>query len=985
MTEQKVYGLLAYLDKRLFEKKATLEEGCIRKAEYQAPGRYIFEGKAWKKIKLPLLAAEGETIFFKTSFNIREAGFSLRFNFNNAEGLLILNGKPYCGIDKYHSIIRLPAILNKCNITVEFYFPAFPCFDRTVPHIFSSIDIVKSNPEIEEYYYLLKTVFEGRSILEEGKGGKNIEDIILQSVDVFYPDNPASIKQATRILKSVFLLKSISAGFTLYFLGHSHIDTAWLWQIKETVRKCSRTFSTALRNIENHNNFIFGASQIQQYSYVKKYYPEIYGEIKKRIQQGRWEVLGAQWVEPDCNLISGESHIRQFLYGKRYVKKEFGADVRIAWLPDVFGFPASLPQIFKGCGIDYFYTNKLYWGKAVTNRFPHSLFRWQGIDGSIILAHTPKLYGYYNGFPNPFQILEAEKEFKQKKAFPCCLFPFGYGDGGGGPSDEMLNYTKLLKKFPGLPETKNSKAIDYFDKAAKESKNLPVWKGELYYENHQGCYTSQSKVKKNNRKAENLLFVLEFLQSANSIYGKRSQSFRDIWQKVLTLQFHDILPGSSISGVYKDAEAFYTDVFGTINRKVRDNLDVLSCKKMLHRRKKNNNCIIFLNPLNWDRKEIVAGIKKTEVIEIDIPACGYTVYNPADCKKNRGENEISIKNDRMENRFFSVTFNKNGRIKNIYDKIAGRELIDKQKDANDFIIFKDGPLSEEAWNIYPGYRKTARTFGKLAGRKITERGYYRAILQQTFKEGKSCIMQEIIIYRDIPRIDFKTYIDWQERMKMLKVSFPTTICSKQAFYEIPFGTVSRPTTSNTSWEEAKDEVSAHKWACLSDGRCGIALLNDCKYGYDIKGSDIRMTLLRSSTYPDAFADKGKHCFTYSVFTFRGKVKNSEIVRQGYQLNIPLLSAPCSEPAGIEKSVSFIKTEGLSVIISAFKPSEDGSGYILRFYEPIGRKGKVKIKLPFKPKEVWETNLIEEKIKKLKVSENIKLLFGPFQIKTLLFM
>lgn len=989
--ENKIQGTLQFLEKQLSRTLSTLQEGTVRKAEYINPAEYRFQDKRWQRAIFPLTAKPGETLFFRGNLSLsagsEDSQLYLKFDFTNAEGLFFFDNKPCWGIDIHHNLVPLFQFRKKSNLDfeVEFYFPVWPCFDPKLPHLVSSVELIAINPVVFDCYHNLKVAFEIWEV-HTRRGKKVLEGIFLSFFRALNSDKVSSITAANRILeKSLFSKKTKPRGFSLALAGHSHIDTAWLWTIAETMRKCGRTFSTALRLMESDPKFIFSVSQPQQYQFTKDFYPDLYRQIKEKVAQGRWEPVGGFWVEPDCNLISGESFVRQILYGKKFFKEEFGKEVHTAWLPDVFGFAGSMPQILKEAGIDYFYTNKLYWESV--NRFPHNLFWWKGIDGSKVLAHVPKLYGYYGGFPSPDQFQKAEAEFRQKANFPECLFPFGYGDGGGGVSLEQLAYARRMANFPNLPKSRYSRVEDYFQRAVIGAKNLPVWSGELYLETHQGCYTSQAKTKKNNRTAENLFYILELLQGLNSVLDRENHShdLSELWKKVLTFQFHDILPGSSIADVYRDIEPQYEAILSNLDDGIKTNLQNLAAKVSFSPDK--GEPVLLFNPLNWERHETVE-IKPDFLIEVDLPPCGYRVYylpkdNVADTKDKSG---IIIRNDYLENKYFSLTFNRQGRITRLFDKVNHREVIPPKSCGNDFLIFKDGPLAEEAWNIDPDYETTTRPFGKLASRKIIGPGPKRAVLRQIFKDNESTIFQDVIIYENSRRIDFRTEVDWQERRKMLKVAFPVNVKSKEAFYEIPFGAISRPTTNHDSWEKAKKEVAALRWADLSDKDYGVSLLNDCKYGYDIKGNVMRLTLLRAPTYPDPEADKGRHAFTYSLFPHKGDWRTSGVVKQGYQLNQPVLVVPLksdiSGKAGLPEFLSLIKTEGLPVVVSAFKKAEDGQGFVLRLYEPNGRSGKVKVNLLRKPKAVWETGLLEEKRKERRIQgKSFIVSLASFKVKT----
>ncbi len=600
--ESKIRGAVQFLEKQFSRILFTLQEGMVRKAEYISPAEYHFQEKDWQKTVFPLTAKPGETIFFRGRLDLPQSPegsrLYLKFNFSNTQGLLFVDGKPYWGLDGNHNLVPVPTGIPKLDFEVEFYFPAWPCSDHRLPVVVSSIELLSVNSAVLDCYHNLKVVYDA---WQEGSPAekKSLEPVFLSFFRKFDSENQGCVTEASHILrKELFSNKAKSRNFSLALAGHSHIDTAYLWTIAETKRKCGRTFSTALRLMETDPKFIFSVSQPQQYQFTKDYYPDLYLQIKERVVEGRWEPVGGMWVEPDCNLISGESFIRQILHGKKFFQEEFGKDIRTAWLSDVFGFAGSLPQILKEAGIDYFFTNKLHWQSV--NRFPHSLFWWERIDGSKILAHIPKLFWHYNGFPNPEQFQKAENEFFQKRKFSECLFPFGWGDGGGGVSLEQLSYVRRMANFPNLPKSGYSRVEDYFRRAAKAAKNLPVWPGELYLETHQGCFTSQAKTKKNNRIAENLFYDLELLQGLNSVLGG-TECPRDLsedWKKVLAFQFHDILPGSSIAEVYREIEPQYEEILNNLNKEIQGNLRNLAARISFSPDK--GEPVLLFNPLKWE-------------------------------------------------------------------------------------------------------------------------------------------------------------------------------------------------------------------------------------------------------------------------------------------------------------------------------------------------------------------------------------------------
>jgi alpha-mannosidase len=660
----------------------------------------------------------------------------------------------------------------------------------------------------------------------------------------------------------------------------------------------------------------------------------------------------------------------------------------MCWLPDVFGYPSSLPEILAGCGVRCFYTYKLHW--QAKNPFPAHLFRWRGLDGTEILAHVVNHAGGYNNNVVPEHLYKGWSLYAQKAEYPEVLFPFGWGDGGGGPTEEMLEMLQRAKgRFPGLPAVRTGTAQRYFDQVARAAPDLPVWDGELYVETHRGTYTTQSAMKRANRVSERMLRDAEILASLARLAGRRvdTRPLRGAWESVLVHQFHDILPGSSIGMVYAEALAAHAGVQRAAERVAEKSVAALMPAGA---RRKPQGIAVF-NTLSWARRDIVAarvadrkgpisvvapdgrkcpaqvisraGGRASIVFQAeDVPPLGYAIFAISKESPDGRRNPLAVSTGKLENRFFRMTLDKEGAITRLYDKINRRDVIAAGRRGNDLQLMQDGPEREDAWNVH----------------ETSDRRHYPF-------EGphrSSAIEQDIVLYADLPRIDFVTRADWQERQTMLKAAFPLAIRATRATYEVQFGAYERPTHRNTSWDQQKFEVPAQRWADLSESGYGVSLLNDCRYGYDAKDNVLRLTLLRGTIFPDPEADRGRHEFAYALLPHAGGWAEGETVRRAWELNVPARAMAAGVPGDSPPARGFLSVEGAPAVVEALKPAEDGHGHVLRVYEPNGGRGTVRIRLGFPAVRVRECNLVEEDGERVTVRKGaFQFEIRPFQIRT----
>ncbi|MGP3778323.1 alpha-mannosidase [Halanaerobium saccharolyticum] len=948
-----------------------------------------------------------------------------------AESLLYLNGQPLQGLDRNHSLVKLRDKDLKGE-SLKIAVKAFSGLEAE-KRWFKKAALIFRDSTLEDFYQLAKTLKESIALMDEGD---NLRQKLLNRlnqafnlIDFRKPGSAeflATAAEASQYLKnSLKELKAETELPKITAVGHSHLDVAWLWRLLHTREKTARTFSTVLKLMEEYPDYTFVQSSPQLYKFIKEDYPEIYARIKEKIKEGSWEVTGGMWVEADCNLTSGESLVRQFLHGKRFIKEEFDQDWNILWLPDVFGYSWALPQIIKKSGMKYFMTTKISWSQF--NRPEYDTFKWRGIDGTEVLTHfitTPEVnndepFYTYNGLLNPESVRGSWDNYQQKEINDQLLIAYGWGDGGGGPTREMIESGKKMQQIPGLPEVEFGGAEEYFEKLAarmEEKPELPVWDGELYLEYHRGTYTSQAEIKKNNRRAEIMLHDTELFrsfaeQTADLSYP--AQKLQSNWEILLKNQFHDILPGSSIKEVYQDSAREFRELFAKLRGELQGGLEKIAAQIEGEQKK-----LVVFNSLPWQRSGYIE-FEGRQIMIDDIPASGYKAYNlsqsdeglkleaevaaqkEADFKesqikyllsKSQGQQtvgagsrnllKVEAEKNQLENRYYRIKLNQQGQIISLYDRQFQRELIPAGKKANLLQAFEDRPMRFNAWDIDIYYQEKEYSIDKLEELEI-EKMSDRIVARLKWKFLDSTISQQLVIYANQRRLDFKTDVDWQEEQILLKTAFPVDLRSTKATYEIQFGNVERNTHWNTSWDYAKFETVGHKWADLSERNYGVSLLNDCKYGYDIKDQTMRLTLIKSGVYPDPAADQGEHSFTYSLYPHAGDWFEAETVKEAYELNYPLKTVITQNERGKEpQQKSFIDVEAESTILETVKKAEASEELVFRFYEYGKQRDKVKVSLGQKLKKVTECNLMEEDTAELKAEvDSFEFKIKPYEIKT----
>ena len=746
-------------------------------------------------------------------------------------------------------------------------------------------------------------------------------------------------------------------------IGHAHIDTAWLWPVRETRRKCARSFSTALELMDEYPEYRFACSQPAQYAWMKDSYPEIFQRIGEKVAAGQWEPVGSMWVEADCNLPSGEALARQLMYGKRFFIKEFGYETKDLWLPDVFGYPANLPQLIAEAGCDYFLTQKLSWNEY--NKPAHHTFIWEGIDGSRIFTHFPPA-DTYNGDFSAGQVVRSAADFKDKSSSSRSLYLFGWGDGGGGPEPDMIEAARRIGNLEGAPRVELGRAIEFFSKASGEAHDLTTWVGELYFELHRGTYTSQSRTKRLNRRAEQALREAE-IWSVGAEHGYPAGELEVAWKRLLVNQFHDILPGSSIDWVYEEAERDLEEVVETAGGLTTDAQSQIAGS--------GANLAVF-NVNSHARKEIVDLGDRLRVVEA--PSCGWAVQDQASVLS---EQQVTVSKGLMENDLLRVQWDESGLLTSIWDKEAEREVLASGARGNLLQLHEDNPARWDAWDIDIDYRKSAVDLTELSEQHVEQPGGLRGAVRFTREFGSSRFTQRMVLDAGSRVLRFETDVFWHEKHKLLKVAFPVAIRSSNATYEIQFGHVERPTHTNTSWDIARFEVCAQRWADLGEAGYGVALLNDCKYGYDIQGSVMRLSLLRAPTHPDPNADQGGQRFTYALMPHPGDFRAAGVIEAAEDLNAPLRVVSTELAAGTRRSL--IEVDSPQVVVEAIKRAEDSDAIVVRLYEAWGGRCRVRVRTTLPARRASLCDLLERERSEVAVLDGeLELDITPFKILTL---
>ncbi len=939
-------------------------------------------------------------------------------SFSHPEALIYIDGIPYAACDRHHQEVLLSDKYQDGNThQLDLHgwsgnnHPGGKTQGRLYLH---PCEVVQIDQVTRDFVTSARVALQVTQQLDDNHPAKphllNALDQAFKLLDTREPLGEKfynSVPSAHTILRNGIKKAGQAMDVDLTAVGHAHIDVAWLWTLGQTRRKAGRTFHTVLRLMEQFPDYHFAQSQSQLYDYVRQDYPQLFEAIKSQVANGRWEPIGGMWVEADCNISGAESLARQFLLGRSFFKEHFGKNVEspVLWLPDVFGYSWSLPQLIKLAGLDYFLTIKISWNQY--NRLPYDSFWWQGLDGTRVLTHFSTTPGWdnranYNATATPQEVLGSWQCFQQKDLQRNLLMMYGYGDGGGGPTREMLENLSEMADFPGLPRAHTEKAINFFRRMeAQAGEKLPTWNGELYLEYHRGTYTTQSRNKRANRKSEFLLHDAEFLATLAALldkaYNYPADALRHAWELVCLNQFHDIIPGSSITPVYTESLEQYAEI-EEIGQQICAAASAVIADQI--------HCdLLVVNPTSFEREDLIFWEEELEegrylqttggmpvftqrtldgtwISASKLPAYSITALHITETAAPIPETGLHATTNLLENAFLRVEFNEAGDIVRLYDKANQRDVLPPGAVANQFQAFEDRPMNWDAWDIDIYYDDKMWLSDPAHSIEVIEAGPLRATLEIKRRILNSLYVQRISLQYNSPQLRFDTEIDWEERHILLKTAFPVDVLSPRATYEIQWGNVERPTHRNTSWDWARFETCAQKWVDLSEGDYGVSLLNDCKYGHDIQQNTIRLSLLRSPTHPDPEADQGIHHFSYILLPHAGDWKGSTIPA-AYALNDPLRIFVGSPEEKATEIPTLLQVNCKHVVVETIKQAEDENGIIVRLYECHRKRGMVTLTMSFEVGSASIVNLLEEDEQILKPhGHHISVPIKPYQILTL---
>lgn len=948
------------------------------------------------------------------------------------EGMLWVNGKPYGNFaSKYAAnshgnhycdmLVKEAKACEKIDVAIEFYshhlvMGTQPFADEKEEFkiVYEGIDICVRQEETASFYFDLKIANQMTEALPKNSFRRAAVVRALLDIHTFmlYDFENAGqdefmekVRRADEILKKILTQTNASSAPYAGLTGHSHMDTAWLWNRKETEKKCARTYANQMNLMDQYPDYMFVQSSAYHSAVIKRLYPDLFEDIKKRVAEGRYEPNGGVWIECDCNIPSGEYMIRQFIWGQRFTRENFGYTSDTFWLPDTFGYSASLPQIMKGCGIRYFLTTKMSWND--TNEFPYDTFYWKGIDGTKVLVHFNRTHVW----PDPKTLAEnvmceTGNTIKEKEVSDMRLISYGFGDGGGGPEFGMIEIANRLKDVDGLPRTAHTSVSRFMNELEERIYRPSTYNGELYLELHRGTLTNQHTIKRNNRKAEFALHNLEYMTVREAIHknlAASAEKINPLTEELLVNQFHDILPGTCIPSAHDDAIRDVAMVIDTAMKETDAIMDVLSDQ---------SDAVTLINTLSFDREDVVYlpftgtyrkggckgsdeenyaqqvvtdpdGSQKLAIAGVKLPAFGSLVLYPADKPKEQTEEGVSpfrAEGLSLETPFLSVIFNEKGYIESLVDKRNGRQLRGEGYALNTFLTAEDVPTAWDNWDIDADCECKFADTAELISREVVSKGSVEYRIRSSYQiTKKSVLTQDMIFYASGPEIVFETKIDWQDDHRFLKTAFDTTIHTDYASQEIQFGYIRRTTNRNTSIEKAKFEVSNHKYTDLSEPGYGTALLNDCKYGISVKDSSMHLSLHKGGCRPDYRGDKGVHYCCYSFLPHIGGMRADNVTQPAYLFNVKPLTAD-----GSISLDSLLQVNVPNVIVETVKPAEDTEkAFVLRLYEAEGTWTVAKLSFGIPVKQIEETNMLEETLNVTGSAQETELCFKPFEIKTFL--
>lgn len=912
--------------------------------------------------------------------------------FNHPEALVRVDRIPVGSADRYHHTIRLdPDVADGASHVLSLHgwtgLAGWPPDLNSKSKLFMGVPaLVDRDPVLLELTQRAQTVLDTATTLdnETDQALLDVLDRAMRLLDTHDPIGDAlydSAPKALALLNNELPSAGDPLDVTLHGIGHAHMDIAYLWTIDQIRLKNARTYTNVLRLMEDDPDFRFSHSQPQLYAYTEQDYPALFAKIKDRIAEGRWEVMGGMWVEPDLNVIGAESLIRQLTLGRGYFRDKFGnVETPVLWLPDTFGFPAQIPQLMQLAGLDWFVTNKLNWNQF--NQIPSSTHRWEGLDGTRVLAHvltTPRDVQYLP-FPTNYKSDLTAPEVlgtatrstspKSVRDLPIC---FGYGDGGGGPTEDLLAKAHAFKAMPGMPQFKYSTVRAVFE-AIKDTPALPVWQGEHYMEGHRGTYTSQGWIKRANRKAEWALHEAE----ATAAMAGQNPDLTEAWQLLCLNQFHDIITGTSIGQVFEDARCDFARIRALTEEAASSAAKALGGQEasIVNTAPTTGPRLAMLGKdVDIDGQETA---KATLALFANLPGYSVTPISAA----SMPEGDVTARTDGahfiMENPLVRVVLTASGAVSEVFDKTLNRNILADGAPGNQLLAFEDRPICWDAWDIDPSYEEHCEQVQGDTTAEIVENGPLRATIRFTTRWRSSEITQSIQLCAHSKRLDFVTDVDWHEQHKLLKAAFSTTVVSDTAEFDTQWGRISRSTRRDTDFDAARFEVPAQKWASLTDNALGVAVLNDCKYGYDVLGGRIRITLIKSATAPDPNADQGMHKFTYALLPFDTD-RPEQLDHEAYDLNAPL-RVLAKSPSATADHPPLVTSSAPNVIVETIKPAQTGTDIILRVFEAHGTATTTQLSLGFTCATAQLATIFEDPITPLALDQNeVALTLKPFEI------
>lgn len=1008
--EERVSARLDAIRERMVTRRHALMEWEIREVYYRDVGDYIWIDDDWRTIRVgQTWGGPDVSAFFRRPVTIPDEMHGQRVYLRlyvGGDSLLRLDGIPYHGLDPFRDTVLLTREAqggHTYRVELEsyiFWYPAEGDYNT-----FQQAELVTIDAELDEAYWDFVAAFKVLFIRDINASLKQfLETHLWDGLRDLPVDEPnwdifkAAVRESREYLRrNVFETHRFKMSGKLYMVGHSHLDIVYQWAHREYIRKIGRTHATMLRMIEQYPQFKFSQSSAKIYADMKEHYPHMYAEVKQRIAEGRWQPVGAFWLEPDCNLISGESFVRHILHGQRFWREEFGFTSRVCWQPDVFGMSWTLPQILKRSGIDVVLTNKLFvWND--TNQWTQNNFWWEAADGSRVLAVIPP--GHFIGFVDPDHMDTYWKNFSDKNTVGETIYTYGWGDGGGGVDPEMIECATRYQDFPGMVPSEFANPEDALLRIAEQAaqSDLPVWRDELYLETHRGTYTSKGWLKQHNRQSEILLRQVEMLATLAWVQGADypADALDAVWKILLYTQFHDALPGTHITRVYHELLESYQQLHkraGTIHQAACQALfgpigdQVLVFNPSLH-----PVGVLIEVPSDVLADRAIDGAVQQAITHLDgresvlvqlaepLPSVGYRVLATGKAA-TATEAKLSVSETVLENRYLRVEFAYNGEMIRLYDKELGREVLVAGEHGNRFQLYEDKPGRYDAWDIVASYVEHELSMDGTHTLEVHERGPLQASLKLTRTFMRSTITQIIALRADERQLRFETQVDWQERQRLLKVGFPVAINAHQATYDIAYGTIQRATHRNTAHDQARFEVPAHRWMDVSEFGYGVALLNNSKYGHEANRHWMRLTLLKGSISPDPQADLGTHHFTYVLYPHKGGWRNGDVNAVAAALNEPLSVQPTAIEPGER---SFIRCDARNVTLEAVKQSEDGQRVVVRLVERHNQWTRTQVRLPWSVRHVFKGDLMENAEEELDTDgDRVTVPLNPCEIVTLL--